>query len=200
MNLLEVRLWSCCQSAPEYLLQWNTLKQRQRWWWNRVPCTGRHSSVWNLAESYAATGVADCALEVACGGPIYHPVWFGVLRISNWMFWFSLLRKLMFISAEWMLTPDVNVEAVGVYLMLRREVFITLQKQPTNGETFVLKNSCHTSVLVEQHLFAVSGTLLLDLHIVICFRLKRRFLEWLRVISWHHASQERKKTAALQDS
>ena len=127
------------------------------------------------------TGLVSCGVRPAC-------------------FDFLFAEKLMLISAEWIRTPKVFVEAVSVYLMLRREVFITLQKQPTNGETFVLKNSCHTSVLVEQHLFAVSGTLLLDPNIVICFRLKRRFLEWLRVISWHHASQERKKTVALQDS
>ena len=32
--------------------------------------------------------------------------------------------------------------------MLRWKVFIALQKQPTNSETFVLNNSCYISVLL----------------------------------------------------
>ena len=53
----------------------------------------------------------------------------------------------------WSSRSVANVEARGL---------LHISKAINNGETFVLENSCHTLVLVEQHLFAVSGTLLLD--------------------------------------
>ena len=50
----------------------------------------------------------------------------------------------------WSSRSVANVEARGL---------LHITKATNNGETFVRENSCHTLVVVEQHLFAVSGTL-----------------------------------------
>ena len=197
INWLEARLPSCA-----WILVANTHKQ-----WTVSELMMRQSTVYRETQQCLKScrnlrgnrRSSRLCFRGCVGGSIHHPVWFGVLRTSNCMFWFSLCRKLMFNSAGWMLAPNVNDDTVCVYMMLRREVFFTLQKQPTMVKRLYWKivvTLCWLSnafLLFQVHFYWIHN-------IVICFRLKRRFLKWLRVISWLRASQERKKTAALQDS